>query len=803
MLKNHIKIAWRNLIGTPSFSLIKIIGLSAGIASVMLILFHVKDELSYDKGFTKSDRIFRVTNENLGEGARHWAATPFPMGLELQEQIPEIESIVRLHRPFPYQLLQYSSVDGKSVQFEENDGFFSDPSIVDVFALQFSKGNPQTALNETNTIVLSQSMAERYFGDENPLGKNIFDVNENQIFKVTGVLKDMSFHSHLKFDYLISMPTITYYQDQKSLLSRGWSGFYTYALLNNDKQLAEVRSKMDAFMIQFYKPKGETPDEILRLRKLHLQPITDIHLHSKLEKEMYPNSDITYVYIFSIIALFIMLLAAVNFINISNTQSFDRVKEIGVRKVVGALRKDVIQQFLVESMLAVFISIVVALLLFAIAMPYYAELTNKSFSYEALITFLNFGILVLMLLVIGLFSGLYPAFFVSKFNLISSLKGKSNSGSNMRLVRNSLIVFQFVISVFMIIGTVVIYYQMDFFHNKDLGFDKEQLVVVKMYPDMKKQSKALFNELQKSNGIESFATVSNEPGKRFPSFKCLPTSKSSNSKGFESRLLEADEKLISTLNLSLESGQNFFKGTNNKEGFDVILNESASKVSGYTDPIGKEILVMGMKAIIIGIVKDFNFASLHAPIEPLTIVKTRNASNQLLIKIRKNQIPSTLVSIEACVKKVSPSSIFTFSFVDDQLNKLYNVETKMRKVFNVFAILSILISCLGLYSLSAYSARIRVKEIGVRKVLGSSTLNVAKLLSKDFLKLVLIALCIAIPLAYVVMHKWLQSFNYHIDMSWWMFGLSAIMVLFIAIATLSYQSIKAASVNPIKSLRTS
>ena len=801
MIKNYFKIALRNLKVNPTSSLIKIFGLTFGIVSTMLISFHIKNELSYDKGFVNSNRIFRVTNENFGEGARHWAATPFPMGPELKEHIPEVESTVRLHRPLPYQLLQYNPSNGSIVQFEENNGFFSDSDIIKVFDLEFLKGNPNTALTEMNTVVVSEAMAYKYFGSENPIGKSLKDLVGNQILKVTGVLKNRDFNSHLKFDYLISMPTITNYRDQGALSRRGWAAFYTYVLLNQNTSVENLESKMESFMIQFYKKNGETPEETLSLRNLHLQSIKDIHLHSKLEKEMYPNSDITYVYIFSFLALFILLIAIVNFINISNTQSFDRIKEIGVRKVVGAARKDLIIQFFTESCLSVFLSFLLAVLLFFLVFPYYSELTDKTNNVLSLLTFSNSLIILLLLALIVFLAGIYPALFVTRFSLMSSLKNKGKSNSKMSFVRNSLIVFQFIIAVFMITGTVIVYKQMDFFHNKDLGFDKEQIIAVKMYPEMKFKYQALYDELQKNNGIVSFSTVSKILGDRFPSFNCVPLSDGIK-EGFDSRLLETDEEFISTLNLNLKEGRNFFEGQENKEVIDVILNESAVKISGYSSPIGKEVLVTGRKAQVIGVVKDFNYASLHSPIEPLVIIKNTEPQDQLLIKIKEGQISSSLNNIKTAINKVSSNSIFTFSFVDDQLNNLYDAENKMRQVFSLFALLSIIISCLGLYTLSAYAARIRVKEIGIRKVLGSSTFRITKLLTKDFLKLVIIALCLAMPITYIVMKQWLQNFAYHIRINPGMFIFSAVLVICIAIITLSYQSIKAAIANPIKSLRT-
>lgn len=803
MFKNYLKVSWRNLFSDFSYSIIKIVGLSIGMACVLLIVFHVKDELSYDRSFSKSDRIFRVTNENFGEVARHWAATPPPLGPEMQSDLPEVELAVRFHRPALHQLLSYSPEFGESKQFKEDGGFIVDPGAVEMFDLQFSQGNPNTALSEKNNIVLTAEMSKRYFGNGNPIGKIITDDNRRISFKVAGIVEKFPFQTHLDFDYLISMPTITDYQDQGSLTSRGWSGFYTYVLLKKDAPLKSLQDKMEEFMVAFYEPHGETRSETLSLRKLRLQPITDIHLHSKLEKEMNPNSDIAYVYIFSFVALFILLLAAVNFINISTTQSFGRVREIGVRKVVGAKRIQLVQQFLTDSVLTTFMAMIIALVLFAVAIPYYGNLTSKQFLPETIFTLSNFGVLLLLLFSIGLLAGLYPAFFVSKFNLVSSLKNRKNSGPRVNIVRNSLIVFQFVISVFMIVGTVIIYNQMNLFHNKNLGFDKEQVLAVTMYRDTWENLGALKGKMLENPAIESFSIATNLPGDRFGSYSLSPLGNSRElSEGFDTRVMWSDEKFLSTLDIPIDSGRDFFNQLPNFKSTEFIINEAAARMFGTGDPVGKRVVVGRDTANIVGVVSDFNFASLHSPIEPLVIQYNPFAGNHLLIKVSKNQLPQTIEYLQKSIESLSPVSAFSYSFVDSKLDELYATENVMSKVFNAFALLSILISCLGLYGLSAYAARIRIKEIGIRKVLGSSNFDIVKILSIDFLKLVSIAIIIAVPFTYFAMDRWLEDFAYHISIQWWMFGLAMALVLSIAILTLSYQGIKSARENPIKNLHT-
>ena len=798
MFRNYFKVGWRNLTRKPSFALINIFGLSIGIVSVLLIVFHVKEELSYDKNFTKAERIFRVTNENLGANTHHWAATPPQIGPEMQQSLPDVELSARFQRPYPYQLLSYVQAGDNLRQFEERGGFYADSEVIEMFDIHFIQGNPQTALTELNAIVLTKDIVKKYFGDENPLGKTLTDKTRGLPLKVTGVVERFPFQTHLSFDYLISMPSIENYQELDASFYRKWAGFYTYILLKDNLTLASINPKMTDFMVDCYKPTGESRAESIAARKLNLQPITDIHLRSKLEKEMSSNSDITYVSIFSIVALFILLLAAVNFINISTTQSFSRIKEAGLRKVVGASKLQLIQQSLLESFLITIVATGLALILFRLAIPFYENISSRSLYFEELMTFSNLSFVLLLLVSISLLAGIFPALIVSKAHPISSVKNKIGSHLSVNRFRNSLIVLQFVISIFMIVSTVIIYGQLDLFHNKELGFDKDQVVAVTLYPEMRNHHQVITNNLLKNPAFESLSISSHIPGQRIgiESFRRLQDSNDAvNEKS--ARLMWSDDKFLSTLQIPLKEGRNFV----NTEQNEYILNEAAVKDLGLIDPIGSRIGVGGNKGEVVGVVNDFNFASLHSPVEPLIIQYTSQPGNFLLIRIKANQIPETLLSIEENIGLVSKGSVFSYEFIDEKLNTLYAAENRMSSVFKAFTVLSILISCLGLYSLSAYTAKIRTKEIGIRKVLGASSTLISGLMLIDFLKLVLIAFIVASPLVYFVMQKWLQNFSYHIDIQWRVFALTFILIISITILTISYQSIRAALTNPVDSLR--
>jgi putative ABC transport system permease protein len=803
MLRNYFKIAWRNLWKNKTFSLINILGLSLGIASALLIVFHVKEELSYDKGFPKADRIYRVTQQGLGDDSRHWAATGFPLGADLQQSLPEVERIARFHRPYPYQLLSYTGSNGEAKRFQEKGGLFADSSALQVFDFQFAKGDPATALSQVNAIVLTEKMARKYFGDEDPLGKTIQDEKAKVPLKVTGVIKTLSFNTHLQFDYLLSMSTVYAYNDTGLMENRTWSGFYTYVQLRDPKAIKQVESKLPAITARYYEEPGQTAQQTLASIKLNFQPITAIHLHSKLEKELYPNSDVTYVYIFSIAALLILLLAAVNFINVSTAQAFNRMKEIGLRKVVGATKPQLVKQFLGESFLTTLLATLFALLLFREAIPFYNELTDKNFSFGQLFTGNNLWLLGGLVVAIGFLAGLYPAWFVSNFNPVTSLKGKKTTQSSVHLVRKGLIVFQFAVSVFMIFSTVVVYRQMRLFHNKDLGFDKEQLVAITMYDEMWQKFGGLTGEMKKNPAILNYSITSTLPGERFSMqpFSSLSTT----AKGIElpsARILWADDQLLSTLNVPLKQGRTFTNQFPQIKRNEFILNEAAVKLYKLNNPIGQQFVLDRDTGEVVGIARDFNFASLHSTVEPLVIQYNPFRANYLLLKVKPEQLKQTIAYMEGRMKNIYPSSVFTYTFIDDKLNQLYASENRMSSIIQLFALFALLISAMGLFGLSAYTIRLRIKEVGIRKTLGASVPNVAVLLSRDFIKLVLIAIVIAWPIAWWATNKWLDGFAYRIPVNWVIFLLSGLFALFIGAATVSFEAVKAALLNPVKSLKT-
>ncbi|UCH92698.1 MAG: ABC transporter permease, partial [Candidatus Aminicenantes bacterium] len=808
MLKNYFKMALRNIIKNKLNSILNAAGLSLGIAISMLIIFHVKVELSYDNNFPKADRIFRVTQGSTGDvSSRIWAATSFPLALRIKNEIPGIEQTARFYYAYT-RILSYTPPGGEPRKFEETGGYHADPTAIDMFNLRFIKGNPGNALNPPNSIVLTGSMAKKYFLDEEPLGKNIIDDALGVSYLVTGVIEDLPHTTHLKFDYLLSMST--FYRrmiragNERLLNSVGWNALYTYILIHNNQTRENVEAKLPDFTAKYFANRG-TREEVLANTALHLQPIKEIHLHSNLEKEMNPNSRIEYIYIFSIIALFILLIAGVNFINISTAQAFKRIKEVGVRKVVGARRQQLVIQFLGESILLSAVSAVAAVLLIRMFLPLYNNFSGYKIHLLQLLSpdFLLFFILITVL--IGTTAGLYPALFMSAFKPANTFKAISTPKSTVSSIKKGLVIFQFVISIFMIFSSIVIYMQMEFFRSKDLGFDKERLVAIRLYGNLYKEAvenaNALKSELLGHSAISGAARAGNIPGNRFSAsdfiFKGLPGETARHNM----RHLFVDEEFLETLNIDLVRGRSFSGLSPGVRAF--ILNETAANLLNVENPLGLDITsgISGNKGSILGVVRNFNYASLHNNIEPLIMEFSPGAATYLIVRMNNENIRETLEFIEKKVNEIAPGHLLIYTFIEDHFTRLYASEDRIGKIFNVFSLLALFISCLGLFGLSAHSAQQRIKEIGVRKVLGASSSNIVLLLSREFVIWVITANIFALPIAWFAMNKWLQNFAYRVNIGTAAFFISGILALLIALVTVSYRAIKVARANPVNSLR--
>ncbi|POY38563.1 cell division protein FtsX [Solitalea longa] len=807
MLSNYIKIAWRNLVKNKTFSLINIIGLATGLACFILISLYVVDELSYDRYNVNADRIFRINSDlKFGSIESKYAVTSDPMGATLKKDYPQVEEFVRI----------YSSGGGKLVKkgneyLKEERIAHVDSTLFSVFTLPVIEGDPQQALTEPNSVVITASTAIKYFGTTNALGK-VIEANKTP-FKVTAVIKDIPHNSHFNFDFFFPMQNLDY--GFGTFLSHN---FHTYVLLKEGTDHKAFEKNFAQVIQKYIFPQAKQIMQINSMDDFYkagnkidysLMPLTDIHLRSDRVAEIAPNSNIQYIYIFSAVALFILLLACINFMNLSTARSSRRAKEVGIRKVLGTERKGLIGQFLTESILTVIISTSIAIVIAWLVLPYFNDVAAKTLSIKDLLNTRILVWLVMLPIIVGVISGSYPAFFLSGFQPVVVLKGKLSGGMKSSSLRSGLVVFQFVTSIVLIIGTIIVYCQLNYIQTKKLGFDKEQVLIVDGAGSLQKNIDVFKNDVSNMPGVVS-ATVSG----------FLPVSSSwrnertistetvmSVQNSFSTQTWGVEHDYFKTLGIQLKEGRNFSKefGTDSNA---VIINETAAKILGYKNPIGQKIYTLKdlqsgvmISYTIIGVVKNFHYQSLRQNIGPLCLFLAKT-DGYAAFKVKTSSVKSLIAQVETKWKALAPGMPFSYRFLDGAFDEMYRSEQHIGKIAIIFALLAIVIACLGLFGLVAYSAEQRTKEIGIRKVLGASAANIIAMLSKDFLKLVLIASLIAFPIAWYAMNKWLQDFVYRIEIGWWVFVLAGLTALVIALVTLSFQSVKAALANPVKSLRT-
>lgn len=801
MIINYIITALRNIRRQKLNSGLNIIGLAFGIASSFLIGIHIKNELSFDRFFPREDRIYRLTDESLSEGGRHFACIPPVHAALFMDQLPEVEKTARIFY-MQTRILRTIEEGVEPKTFEENGGFFADPSFLDIFDLEFLQGVPETSLETRYSVVLSATTAARYFGDRNPIGCKL-EADYGEPLVVTGVFKDLPWNTHFNIDFLASMSTMPALAGDEILEHRDWNSFYTYVLLNPQSSRAGVEAKIPDYLASYYKDEG-TREEILARNRLNLQPLSSIHLHSRLEKEFSPNGNIAYVYIFSGVALFILLLAGVNFVNISSAQAFKRMKEVGIRKTVGAIKSQVIYQFLIETQILTFLASGLSVLFLVLFLPLYNSATGLTLKLGQILTPINVGPGIGIVFLIGLLAGIYPALFMASFSPAASIRGQRDPRSAAVLVRKGLVVFQFVISIFMIFSTLTISSQMKYIRKRDLGFDKDQVLSVQLYGDQWRyavtNSAALKSELLSHSGITGVTLTSKLLGERIGVEDFRPRSIPEDRPLPSIRIFRVDKDFIETMGLEMSEGRSF--KTQGPDSHAFIINESALDLLGLENTVGT-VAVNGSsgEGEIIGVVKDFNFASLHNRIEPLVLDYFPRRADTALIRMRGGSIPDTLAFIRQKFEETIPSHPLIYTFLDEYLNRLYLADLRMGILFRVFSFLALLIACLGLFGLSVYSAEIRIKEIGIRKVLGASVPSLVSLLSRDFAKWVLAAVVVAWPLGYWAMNRWLQNFAYRTAIGFDSFLLSGLLALVVALLTVSYHSIKAALADPAINLK--
>ncbi len=801
MLKNYLKIALRNLLKFKAYSLINILGLAIGVAACMMILLYINDELSYDKFNTKADQIYRVhTYAKLAGNESNIAVSPAPLGETLVEEYPEVIQYTRL-MPNNTMLIRY-----KNNVFNESNFFWADSTLFDVFTIPFIKGNPRTALTQPHTIVLTENLAKKYFGEEDPMDK-IMKFEDGTPYTVKGVVKNCPANSHFHYDIFASIASLGL-RNTKFWVS---NSFYTYVVLKKDVPGFVLQSKLPEFVKKYAGPQlrelfGTSYEELRKrgsLYEFHAQPLTSIHLNSHLDYEIEPNSDIKYIYIFSVIALFILIIACINFMNLSTARSTLRSKEVGMRKVLGSTKIQVIKQFLAESILLTFIAVVVAVVLAEAFLPSFNELAGKQLQISFFNNWLTIPILFLSVLLVGLLAGSYPSFFLSSFKPVTILQGKFTN-SRSAWLRSGLVVFQFSISIILFIGTFIIYGQLKYVQEKKLGFDKDHVFVVQRAWAIGKQ-KTFKDELMRNSHIVSASYTDNIPGRNFGQTVFVPENSPSSQK-YILAMMSTGYDFDKTMKQQLKEGR-FFSSDYPSDTLAVVLNENAVKLMEINNPVGKRLVLPGrtpdqnVTYTIVGVLEDFHFESLHQKIRPLAITLKRGLTAYMPIRIKAKDVQGSVSFIEREWKKFVPDKPFEYFFLNDDFNKLYQSEQKTGEIFTSFSILAIFIACLGLFGLAAFTAERRTKEIGIRKVLGSSIISIIFLFSKEFAKWVLIANIIAWPIAYYFMNNWLKDFAYKININLWVFAASGIIAFIIAIITISIHAIKAATSNPVKSLR--
>ncbi len=793
MVKNFFKVALRSLFRQRTYSLLNLFGLSLGIACGLLLTLHIREELSYEKDFPKHDRIFRfVTTE--------WSKSHPPLAAEMLKTFPEIKSAVRLSN------MGVNVVNADPQHPVECRGFFADSTMTDIFDLHTVAGDPTRALSEPYTVVLIKSTAKKLFGPRDPIGQQLIFNSKDKMW-VRGVIEDIPENSHLKFDYLASMATLYKLVSPQGMSSRNWMFGWTYILFNKKEDVNKVKQRLQDFWINYRGKDADRAATIDEAKGLRFQPLTDIHLKSNLIQEMGPNSSIIYIYIFIAVEVLILLIACVNFINLFTTQALKRLKEVAVRKVLGAGKFQLIMQFLGEAFILTILAGLIAVVIYQLALPFYNNISDRHISSAEILQPVNLAIILGMICCTGLISGIFPALFISGFQPAESLKAARLSKSSAGLLRKTLVVFQFVVAAFLIISTILIYQQMRLFRDKQLGFDKDQVMVVNLYGEFKNQllthTDAIKNAMRSNPDIIAVGTSSNLIGDDLSVESVTPVNPPAGKEYPTVRVFRVDENYIDVLNIKLKEGRNFSRSFNDSASY--IINEKAAQALELKHPLGSMIVNTssgGMEGKVVGVMKDFNFASLHNQVEPLVLEYRPQWTHNLLIKIKAGSTSSAVSFVRAQVEKIAPGTLFSYGFLDEHIAGLYEKEDTMSQVLKLFSVLAIVISCLGLFGLSAYASEIRTKEIGIRKVVGANLTNLLKLLSKDFVILVLIGNFIAWPLAWYAVYKWLQEFTYRINISWQVFALSTILTLMIALLTIGYHCIVTARKNPVNSLRT-
>ena len=809
MIRNYFKVAWRNLMKFKFISFINLFGLTIGLTCCLLITTYILNELSYDRYNKNAENIYRLTRSfNNAEGVVSLSLSTIspPFGYYFPTDFPEIKKMTRLlengSTPIKY----------KDKLINEPLVYFADEQLFNVFTLDVLKGNPETALKEPFAVMLSEETARKYFGNEDPMNK-VLKANNQFDIKVTGVYKSFPLNSHMHPGMLISFNTLkdsAVYGAENLRTNWGNNSFFTYIVLPEHFNPDRLITRFPAFVDRRMDHRDYNGDLPSRYTKIGLQKLTDIHLKSHTDYEAEPNGDISRVYIFSIIAFFILLIACINYMNLSTARSALRAREIGIRKVIGARKKEIIFQFLSESVLLTWAAILISLMLLYFTMPWLNRLSGQQLSVRILMQWKILIPVILSPFIVGFLAGIYPALFMSAFQPVKTLKGIVKTGAGNISFRKLLVVTQFAISIVLIITTMIVFQQLRYMQETSLGYDKEHIITMPYNNAINTNYESFRTELLQNADIRTVARSS-----RIPTGRLLDAMGASALTGDSLRpvtanikFVVADFDFIPAYGVHLVSGRNFSRAFSTDTS-NFILNEAAVSAIGWkssADAIGKNFAYGQYKGKVIGVIDDFHFESLHQKIVPIVLLNPAITPNQsyyniFSVKLTGHHLQNSLAFVEKTWSKYLPEIPYQFTFLDESFNKLYESEQRQAAIFTVFACIAICIACLGLFGLSAFSITQRIKEIGVRKVLGAGVNSIVGLLSKDFLKLVAVASLIAFPVAWYAMTLWLQDFAYRISLHWWVFLLSAILAIIVALVTISFHALRAAMANPVISLR--
>ena len=787
MIFNYFKVMIRNIQRNKSFSFINIAGLAIGLACSVFIFLWVQDELSFDRFHRNADLIHRVSVSGLiNDTELGYTLTPLILAETLAQDFPEVEEALRIYRPRSIITVRY-----KNKAFTEPRVLLVEKNFFKVFSFPFIDGAPSTALEDPTNLILSQDTALKYFGCENPVGKSVEFNGQN--YKITGVVKNVPHNSHFQFDILVPLHAIDLNRPAQ------WMNNFvmTYILLKAGSSPSQVEAKFPELIKKKIGNIGEG-----NRWEYYLQALTDIHLYSHIDYELGKNGNIAYVRVFSVIAFFLLIIASINFINLTTARASKRAREVGIRKVSGSHRSQLMRQFLCESIFQSYLALVFALGILFLVLPALGNLVAKPLKFSLLFHPVTFLLILGATLLVGLLSGIYPAFVLSSFRPSAVIKGNLLQTGKKVSLRNALVVFQFSISVFLIVGTLIVFKQLQYMQNKELGFDREQVLVIKNPFVLGNQIETFKHELQKKPNVLNVSISSHLPGyeANFVGISFNPQEAS----GVSLETWTGDEDLLVTLQMKLIAGR-FFSKDFPSDKRAIVLNESAVRNIGWEEPIGKKLQSLNIDWIVIGVVKDMHYQSMQHQIRPMGLFHLSSNFNNyspkyMSVRLSTNNISQTISSLEKIWESYSPGFPFEFSFLDDAYNSLYINEQRTRILSVIFTFLTLFIAALGLSGLTSYIAVQRTKEIGIRKVLGASASDIVFFLAKGFIVLIIVSIVISVPLVIYVMNNWLSNFAYHIDIAWWMFAFGAIITIMIAMMTLGFQMIKAATANPVDSL---